>query len=388
MRVLLWLSLWASFAFAYDEKSYIPPFMPLEESKWQVEWKSEFLDSINTWNETGTKTSLGSGNAFSRIQSEFIGSFGVTNELQLSGSLRVRQNSATVNNGANEIDKMGLESTSIRLLYHALQMGDFHFSLDLGYRLPLYSNETYGGGDTLVLGDAGEEAHAGLIVSYFEPQYLNSFTTAVTFRNPGASLSSEVLYYLEGALDFKSFALVANYNGILSLNNDGAAGAKPAIENSPSNLYNSKNRELTAAWAALQFKVAQHWRADLKAEAILTGESTDEAKIYSFNLVYRMNERSLVEKEQQRFKEYAFEGEVAKVSGRGIYVVINKGLNVGLHKGMKVDFYRSRIQEKSQYFAKGYILKLSAKKAVVKIERYFYENDIARKGDTFRAGRL
>ena len=73
----------------------------------------------------------------------------------------------------------------------------------------------------------------------------------------------------------------------------------------------------------------------------------------------------------QSFKEYEIEAEVIKVSPRGKFVKIDKGLAHDISKGMVFDLYQADVFGGNTLVAKGVIREVSASWSVIKIHKKY-----------------
>lgn len=378
---------------AKSVQSYYPPLLLLNESNWQLEFNNDIFQTEATWDKDGTVGELATNESFTQIQSEIVGSYGVTPDLQFSFGGRMRSNSADMNNsGTTESASVtGIESALVKLVYKMATVGNIHLGMEVEYRKKLFRNQAFDGTkpyEFIVLGDEGDEQYIGGLFTYYHPEYQNTLAFNFGYRIPGDNLANEMVLGFEGAIGYKRLALVGNFESVLSMNDDPLAGGqRNNIDSSPSNLYNSANRQWNKLSGGINFAFSRTWRIELRGGAVTSGRSTDKGKFYMANLIYRSTEISVNEIEQERYKEYTLEGEISKISGKKKYFVMDKGLRNGSYKGMKVDIYRKISPLKSDLLATGYVIDVMDKTSIVKIKKY-YINKSLKVGDTVRGGMI
>ncbi len=373
-------------------RSYFPKVLTLNESEIQFAINNDVFVTEEVWDNEGKRTALGEKEGFTQAQSELALSFGVTNELQLTLGVRGRYNEAQILSGSDSVGvtTQGLESALFGLIYHIKAIGNAHLGLEMSYRKHLYENKAYNSSspnDFIVLGDEEDEQYIGGIITYHHPQTENTINFTFGYRDPGDSLSEEAVLALEGVIGFRRISLLARGEVVLSLNNDplSDSGQRTDIDNSPSRLYNSSNREWAKFSGGINFAFTHAVRLELRGGSVTSGQSTDKANFYAANLVFRTGEKPTVASESQKFKEYSIEGEITKISQKKKYFVINQGLNHGVYEGMKVDVYRKVDVGKSDLLATGNVIEVQGKRSIVKINK-FYDKKPLKKGDIIRGG--
>ncbi|MBL7664675.1 MAG: hypothetical protein JNM93_06045 [Bacteriovoracaceae bacterium] len=377
-RGLSWLLLITLFSANAHSTSYIPPAQTLEAAKLQFAINNDLFIANGVYDDQANSQDFVGDEAFQSFQSEFLVSYGLTNELQMSFGLRGRYNSVTVENGSPDvsINEYGLESWYAHGLYSFWNWEHTYLAVEASYRSSLYTNPEFNGGAPnafIVLGDAETEMYFGGIINYYEPLYKNSMSFKLGYRNPGDSLAGEMVYELEGALDFNKVALVANINGIMSMNDD-PIDVRTPIDNSPSELYNSSNRKWLRMGGGMNLALTSNWRLDLRAHQTLQGQSTDNASIYAMNLVYRQTETKVEQKINAEFKEYSVEGELTKVSPTQLFAIANVGTMEGVHKGMQFDIYQKTDSRTDRLVARGAAYEVKSRMTIIKIIKVFIDD--------------
>jgi hypothetical protein len=120
----------------------------------------------------------------------------------------------------------------------------------------------------------------------------------------------------------------------------------------------------------LNFAFSHVWRVEFKVSRVVSGRSTDLGSGFGINLVRRMDQSDEKIVDSQ-FKTYDLEATVTKVSDKKTYVVIDKGLNDDIEKGMRFDFFEFDYVGGNVLIARGVVLKVSADKSIVKLTHRF-----------------
>lgn len=365
------------------QTSYVAPTKILGKKGYQIGISGDFFKTSKRIDKDGTKVPMKDGESFSRTQGEFFGQFGLTGNLQIGGGARFRQNkSAALNSTTNQIENessSGVESTFVSLMYGFQSVDRWQYTLEGLFRFRPFTNSegTPTQRGNLVLGDDGNEYSAGLGMTYSFPG-LNYFSLRGGWRNPGQDLSTEIYWQAEGALAWKSAALIAGIDGISSLGNDAFEdnpSAKPLYNTGASALYNSTNRSLIAPYVGLNIALGQSWRIELKGSQVVSGNSTDLGTAFGASLIRRVDENKAI-KVDRKFKDYDFEANITKVSPKKEYVVIDKGLASDVEKGLKIDFYEFDYVGGNVLLASGIVIQVKAEVAVVKITQRFSKKEL------------
>jgi hypothetical protein len=367
--LLLQGSLWA--------QSYIAPTTVLNKKGYQIGVSGDVFTSSKSIDKDGNDVQFEDGESFNRIQGEFFGAYGLTENLQIGGGVRVRQNNSKLLNASNEIEEessTGVQSTFVSFLYAFKPIDQYRFSLEGQYRYMPFANEESKGTEkgAMILGDDGVEVSFGGGVTYASKSN-NFLTFRGGYRDPGEELSPELYWQVEGALQWTHVALVAGVDGITTLGQDPYEGNpenKPVFYTGRTALYNSTDRELIAPYAGLNFAFNPKWRMEFRGGQVVSGKSTDLGTSFSLALIRRV-EGQKKDRPDKRFKNYDFEAQVTKVSPKKGFVIIDKGLADDVQKGMKIDFYEFDYVGGNILLAQGIVIQSKADTAIVKITRTF-----------------
>ena len=206
------------------QTSYVAPAKLLSKKAYEVGVYGEYFKSASRVGENGDSIKFQDGQGFSRMQGGFFGSFGLANNFQGKLDARFRQNQSktldTITNESVTDTRTGIQSAGLTLTYAFEPVGRLRYFLEGTYRYVPYTNEVFDGTNTdIILGDDGSEYSGGIGVTY-SSQSQNFLTGKVGYRIPGAELSHEIYWQVEGALVWNRFALLGGVDGITSMKSD------------------------------------------------------------------------------------------------------------------------------------------------------------------------
>lgn len=373
---LLGLAFFTSELFA--QTSYVAPTNILGKTGHQLGVTGDYFVATKRVDQDGNKVSFNDGEAFSRLQAEVFGHYGLTENLQLGGGIRLRQNMSTTFNSIISQDisetSTGVESTFATFTFVFKPVDRLTYALEGFFRFRPFTNEegiSAQEGD-LVLGDEGNVYSGGVVLTY--ASRTNNFLSGrVGYRSPGMELSREIYWQAEGAIAWKHVALVAGVNGVSSLKNSpytDTPSERPNFNTGATALYNSINREFIAPYAGVYLALGPNWRIELLGSQVVAGNSTDLGTSFGVSLIRRVEKKN-AERPDLKFKEYDFEASVTKISPKKGYVVIDKGISDDLQKGMKIDFYEFDYVGGNLLLARGVIIKAKAETSIVKITHLY-----------------
>lgn len=355
------------------QTSYVAPTKILGKKAYQIGLSGEMFTATKSYDDKRNDVSFEDGESFSRLQGEFSGYYGLTDNLQVGGGARFRQNSSTMLDAQGEKvteTSTGVQSTFFSLIYAFKPVDRLQYTLEGLFRYTPYTNDEVLNGDegNLILGDDGNEYSAGLGMTY-SSKTNNFLTGRVGYRQPGQDLSGEIYWHVEGALAWKYLALVAGVDGVSSMNNDPHTSDienRPVFHTGRTALYHSYNREWIAPYAGLNLALGPHWRVEFKGSQVVAGRSTDVGTTLGISLIRRVDDKK-TNKIDSRFKEYDLEASISKISPKQGYVVIDKGLADDVQKGMRIDFYEFDYVGGNILLARGTVIQSKAETAIVKI---------------------
>ncbi len=387
----LWLFMSLASVSAWAQTSYIPLGQIIKDGG------TEIMGSVRSWSSTsrydvdGEEVPFLSGESFGYLEGEFLGSYGLTKDLQFTFNANFRQNRAQVENGSNEIESItstGLQGLGGMLSYGLEPVGRAFYTLEGYYKYRPYSNRDYTGTDVtkdFVLGDDGGDYGAGLAVSYRHPSQ-NFLSGRIHYRRPGTSLSPEIGWQLEGALAWKYFALVAGVQGVQSLNGDAYTDEpsdKPVVNTGGSQIYNSINRQYMAPYIGANIALGKKWRIEARYQTFTNVRSYDTGSLITLSLASR-SEPSTVMLTDQMFKEYELEATVAKLSPKKQFIIIDKGLAHDVRNGQRFDLFHFDYLGGNVLLARAVVIQVNADQAVLKITSRFSNKHPIKEGTVAR----
>lgn len=359
--------------------SYVAPTRVLAAKGYQLGVYTDYFTRTELRDEKGKKVEEADDYKFNRVQTEVSGQYGATNDLQFGVGFRFRQNvgmQPDENDTTQDVKATGsgLQSTFLNLMFAFKQVDRVQYTLEGTFRYSPYTNNEYEVGDDqtkAILGDTGNEYSAGLGMSYISTTK-NYLTVRGGYRRPGSDISDEIYWQAEGAMAWSYIALVAGVDGVTSLKNDPYEDDEEnrPLYNSPTNLYNTKNREWITPYAGINIALGNTWRVELKGSQSIQGRSTDLGTTFGINLIRRV-EKSETRLVDSKFKTYDLEATVTKISPKKEYVVIDKGIADDFNKGMRVDFFEFDYIGGNVLVATGVIIKTKSDSAIVKITQRF-----------------
>lgn len=376
---------------AQAQTSYVAPTSILSKKGYQLGVSGDYFKTSKRIDRNGEDVPFEDGESFSRIQGQVFGAYGLTENLQIGGGARFRQNASTLlNTSTSETEtdtSTGIESTFANFVFAFKPVDRLRYTLEGQFRYRPYTNEetdTSGQG-SLVLGDNGTEYSGGLGLTYASKT--NNFLTGrIGFRNLGSDLSQEIYWQVEGALAWTYVALVAGVNGVSSMKNDPYTDDpenKPGYNTGSTALYNSINREFIAPYAGINFALGKQWRLELQGSQVVSGTSTDLGTSFGISLIRRVDIKNTGRTDKQ-FKEYDFEASVTKVSPKKGYVVIDKGISDDIQRGLKIDFYEFDYVGGNILLARGTVIKAKADSSIIKITHLYNTKKQLKEGTVAR----
>ena len=369
---------------------YVEPTRVLRAQGYQIGVYTDSFTTSKEVDDNGKSVSLPEGSSFNRLQAEVLGQYGATNELQFGAGFRFRQNAAVSELAGDRqtAASSGIQSTFANITYAFPKVDQMKYTVEGTFRYIPYTNDQIDVGsdlNTLILGDTGNEVSAGLGMTYLAKNN-NFLTVRGGYRIPGADLSHEIYYQVEGAMVWKHVGLVAGVNGISSMNNDpfeSVPEERPNL-NAQTRLYNSINREMIAPYAGINIALGNTWRVELRGSQVVSGTSTALGSIFGINLI-RRSEKSTTRLLDNKFKTYDLEATVTKVSPKKEFLEIDKGIADDITKGMRMDFFEFDYIGGNVLVASGIVVKTKSETAVVQITQRFNQKKELKEGLIGRA---
>lgn len=394
MLKLLWITFFIP-TFCLAQNAHIPFARTLLEGGSEYDIYIDYMNTTSLTNYDGINTAIGDGLSYQKINAGANFKYGITSKLEgmLGANVRYIQSNVEFDGEIFSYTKAGFESAIIGFKYAFDEEDGMRYAIQGWYRQPMYSNEIFDATaerpDEIVLGDTGRDIAIG--ASFYNKTSSNNYLEGrALYRDPGAELSSEIFSHLQYSLVWKYMALNFGVENVYSLENDAYNNDelnKPVLFQGTSAGFNSINRQWTAPYIELNFALGDSWRIESQFAQIYTGNSTDLGPRLSFNLVKRKEASKALEKRVQKFKEYTVEGTVTKLSKSKKIAVVDIGLDVGLRKGMKVDFYYFDFRGGNILIGSGTVVKAGASKSLVHIKQRNGRRRI-KEGTVIRSGEI
>lgn len=380
ISLLLGMLLSSPSAFA-KKTLYRPSAFTLPLKAKEIDLAASFLTTKSLYDFEGTEVELTEDESFSRQDFDLGFGYGFTPAIELRAGGRYRsQTSETLTESRTA---SGLESIVIGLKYGLPPKSSWKFAVEGSLRYSLYTPEEYTQAsefpaDEMELGDGGTEVTVKALASYHLSGnwYLSG---GAGYRQPGNSLSGEIIYDTEVAYSGESWLLTAGLAGIKSMNGSEFSEdptARPVQNTGITGLYNSVDRELMKAQGSIGYAWNQNWLLRLGGETALSGRSTDNYQALLLGVTWNSSGVSREEQKISSFKEYHVEATVIKVSPRGAFVKIDKGLSQDIEKGMRFDIYKSDYFGGNELFATGVVYEAGADTAIIKLTKKFKQNPV------------
>jgi hypothetical protein len=370
-----------------SQVSYVPPARILGEKGYQLGVSADYFRTIEQVDTDGNRSKFPEGETFSRLDADVFGQYGLAENFQMGGGIRLRQNFFNfAEDGEDEETQSssGLESTFVNAAYAFKPVGQFQYTLEGLFRWRPFRNDEpeFRDEGNLVLGDDGNEFAGGLAVTYFSKRKRNFLSGRFGYRDPARDLSPELYWQLEGAVTWPYVGLVVGVNGVSSLDNDPYENEpqdRPTYNTGNTALYGSINREWIAPYLGVNVGLGNFWRLEFRGSQVTSGRSMDLGTGFGVALVKRVDlyNRDLPDR---AFKDYDFEGAVTRVSPKKGYVVIDKGLADDVQKGMKIDFFEFDYVGGNILLARGIVLQSKAETAIVKITHHYNTKKTLKEG--------
>ncbi len=359
------------------QTSYVPYARLLKEKGHELFLGGDFFKSSQRVDKDRKKTKYQSGEKFERTQGVAGIRYGIAKNFQVSLGCVYRNQ--TVSSYDETLDQSyqasagGLQSIFTQASLGFDRVGPWEFSLEGLYRYVPYNYSeltppiTANDNKEMMLGDVGPEYSLGAATSY-SFKNLNSISLRGGWRNPGSHLSTEVYWQGEGAIVWKSVALLAGVEGVSSLNNGDED--RPQFDTRQTEMYHGLNREWIAPYVGLNFALSPTWRVELRGSQVISGRSTDLGTGFGIQLVRRV-EKSDAKRVDRKFKSYDVEATVTKVSPKKQYLELDKGLGDDFRKGMALDLFEFDYVGGNVLVARGVIIQVKSETSILKVTEVY-----------------
>lgn len=354
----------------------------LDEGAYDLRLRFSQWTSRGRYDTNGVEETMPSGESYQKRDFDFVTLYGLGRVTTIGVGGRWRQGTSLSND--QDLSTSGLESLFGIINYQFKPPSKrWRFSISGEYRQTLYSNPTYDAGteipeeESLVLGDAGTEYKVLGHLTYENTvnHYLYFYGGYV---QPPNDLSAEVQYGVESIYPYRKWMFGFGIKGIYSLNFDeyeGDPDAKALQQTGSSNLYNSINRSNIEPFIKAGHGF-DNWNLIFEASQVTDGFSTDEGFEFAVNLNMRSPGKSKKMRKVQKFKEYLIEASVVKISPRGKFFKIDKGLAQDVEKGMNFDIFKADYFGGNILVASGVVFEIGGEWAIIRISQRYRKMDI------------
>ena len=350
----------------------------INNKSYQIELGVSSWSSSSVIDHEGNEEEFFDDEGYSKLEGDFLLRYGYNKrfEFRLGGLFR------QVKSTAQEATKSGAESFRLGFKYEFESKSNLKYALDLQYNMSLYTNKDYVNASEIpdgeiVLGDSGSGYHVKGIVSY-KTRSKNMLNGSVAYVGMPNELSSEIKYDVNAHLVWDSFSVFAGLEGVNSMGSDPYSGEpenKPPQGLSESALYNSVNRSYTKPYIGA-YKTFGRTRFGLQGAQVISGKSTDKGSEILLSFAWNSRGETKEDRKISKFKEYDVEASIIKVSPRGKFVKIDKGLSQDVEKGMRIDIYKTDYFGGNDLIAQGFVYELAADWAIVKLSKKFKKTEI------------
>ncbi len=360
---------------------YTPLTDTRKEGGYRVELYGEQFVSTSRIDGNAQTEEFLDGESFSRLETEIRFSYGYSRNLQFNLGARARRNQATYYTDSTDTSTLqtlttqGVESIVLGVKYALPKVVGWRYALEGKYRKATFSIPEYDASEPnreIILGDVLSEVTFG---GHIGKQFLNdNFIGASCFYNIPEGLSHELIYKAEAALVFKKFHIAVGVEGVYALGNDeysGVADEKPAMYVGNTRIYNSVDRQYFSPYAEMGLGFSKSFGITIGGAQVMAMNHYDNGtKIYG-SLVFGHQGTEDNSYVIENFKEYSLEATVIKVSPRGGFIQIDKGIADEIQKGMRVDIFDYDFAGGNKLLGSGVVYEVSASKSIVKITKIY-----------------
>ncbi len=331
------------------DRVYFPRAQSGDAKSTHFNFLMDYFQTSGHFDNSGNTVDLVGQESFRRMQVSFLSGYFLSSKLELYGGGRARSNQSVVDRSSAGVVRdqsaFGFESINFGLKYYFDSIGNTDYALEFETRYMTFTNNPANlsnPNDPLILGDDGYSLKIGPNIDYHFTNNLILGSYAF-YHIPNREQSHEILYDLHLAwIAFESVGFLGGVSGIYSLKSDGYTKDpwnKPYLNRGATYLYNSVNREEIMPYLGLNIALKDRFRVELTGGQVMYGTSTDQGQFAKLNFVFTLPGKSTRATKVEKFKEYEAEANVIKVSPRGHFVKVDKGLASDFEKGMKVDFF-------------------------------------------------
>lgn len=334
----------------------------------------KFIDNLDQ------DQALGNGESFTERDFVYEYRYGLADGLNMAVGIKGRQVQAIdqVGSETQDFGATGLHSLYSELAYTFDRLKNWEYAVMFGFGKTLFAElEAAELTNNAPLGDPGFFYHMGGALTYYLTEE-NFLTSKFLYRNPAKNLSQEFYYQAELTLLWPKFALFGGLEGVFSMQTDeygSNPASKPSIGIALSNRYNSINRNFTEFYGGLGFNITKNFRTEFKFSSTAAVNRYDIGNTMLFTLAYLNNDQK-EKKIEKEFKNYRVEGEVLKISPKGKYLIIDKGLSHDVTRGMVFHIFINDYQGSSRLVAIAKAIKVQSSKSIIQILKRYSKRKI------------
>jgi len=370
-------------SFATPRKVYPLKAETLPAGAYNFDLNFNYSKTLSSYDVDGNEVELGELEDYSLMDTDVTISYGYSRKLEFSLGGKFRQvssNRADSNNTEAITDTAsGIENMNVGFKYAWKKSKNYRYAFSGSYVYKVYEENTLYNSTSeipegeIVLGDSGQEFNLGFHLDYIYSKW-TTVEASAGYRSPGNELSPEVPYHFAVVKNYNKWALWGGVRGIYSLGTDNYTDApeqKPENATGSTERWNSINRSYIQPYAGIRYLFKKKYRLSFQGGQMISGTSTDKEGEFSINLAWSSGGKSKDEIFEESFKEYTTEATVIKVSPRGKFVKIDKGLAQDVSKGSKVDIYKTDYFGGNILIASGVIYESGPSWAIVKLLKRF-----------------
>ncbi len=370
-----------SFPLFADIATYRPPGKAMNDGAYEFEFTGTHFTQAATFDIDGNEVEQTEGSSFSESNLYAVGRYSYGRSLNFFGGISFRQNSSTNGLTNEELTSSGVEKVFGGVHYSFDPIKNWYYALELSFAKTAYSNQFYPVGETvpseIVLGDDGQIVEGLVHISYSKNR-TSYYSVSGGLRMPQSHLAMELPWKMEAAWLFDRWAIVGGLRGVTSLGDDEFTdnpSQKPRLPTGVTALYNSVNREMMEPYIAA-YRGFSNWKIGVGYSQVISGISTDKGQTLLASLTWSSAGTTVAQKRKNSFKEYDTEATVTKVSPRGTFVKIDKGLTSDIQKGMRFDIFQTDFEGGNKLYASGFAYETGAEWSIIKLTQAYVKDQI------------
>ncbi len=361
----------------------------LNKESYKIKLDVLWSQTLGFFGSDGTETEAADDVGYQLIDTLVKIDYGFKRNFEIGIDVKYRQIESE--NSTDILSSAGLESFAVHGKYSFKGSRKNKAAISLTYRKTAYSNEYYlNQSDIPASSDVnlGDDGQSILLTAYYDRVVSKNshLEFKLSYLFPPNDLGAEIPYSLGYVYKSQNFALGLGVDGIFSLGLDeyeANPDDKPVSNFGSTNRFNSINREMMSLYGQLNYKFSSSYLGSAKLSQVMSGTSTDKSMNVLFSLTFNTGGVSDSQVFENSFKEYSNEANVIKVSPRGVFLKIDKGLAGDVAKGARADVYKTDYFGGNTLVGSGFVYESAADWAIVKLVKKFKRLPIE-KGFTVR----